>query len=66
MDIGTVAEFVADEAIARAAVNAGVDALQGYAVQPPLPLADALAWCRSAEAARWGSYDNPLADQVIA
>jgi EAL domain-containing protein (putative c-di-GMP-specific phosphodiesterase class I) len=65
MDIGTVAEFVADEAIATAAVNAGIDALQGYAVQPPLPLPDALAWCRSADAARWSVSADPLAGEAL-
>ena len=65
MNIGTVAEFVADEAIATAAVTAGIDALQGYGVQPPLPLPDALAWCRSADAARWNVFVDPLADQAL-
>jgi EAL domain-containing protein (putative c-di-GMP-specific phosphodiesterase class I) len=60
-----VAEFVADEAIAIAAVNAGIDALQGYAVQPPLPLPDALSWCRSADAARWSVSADPLAGQAL-
>jgi len=60
MHIGTVAEYVADEAIADAAVFAGVDALQGYAIQRPMPLADALAWCRSADAARWSVGGDQL------
>ena len=49
MNIGTVAEYVADAAIARAAVYAGVDALQGYGIQCPLPLVNALEWCREQE-----------------
>jgi len=49
MNISTVAEYVADSAIARAAVYAGVDALQGYAIQCPLPLLHALEWCREQE-----------------
>jgi EAL domain-containing protein (putative c-di-GMP-specific phosphodiesterase class I) len=64
MRIGTVAEYVADEAIADFAVNAGVDALQGYAIQPPLPLADALNWCRSSDAARWSAWTEPLVRQI--
>jgi EAL domain-containing protein (putative c-di-GMP-specific phosphodiesterase class I)/integral membrane sensor domain MASE1 len=63
MQIGTVAEYVADAAIAEASVLAGVDALQGYAIQRPMPLADALAWCRSADAARWHLASRPLAMQ---
>jgi EAL domain-containing protein (putative c-di-GMP-specific phosphodiesterase class I) len=49
MNIKTVAEYVSDSAIARAAVYAGVDALQGYAIQCPLPLIHALEWCREQE-----------------
>jgi len=45
MNIGTVAEYVADDAIAQAALAAGVDALQGFAIQAPLPLEAAVAWC---------------------
>jgi EAL domain-containing protein (putative c-di-GMP-specific phosphodiesterase class I) len=30
-------------------VYAGVDALQGYAIQCPLPLIHALEWCREQE-----------------
>ena len=65
MGIGTVAEYVADEAIASAAVNAGVDALQGYAIQAPVPLADALHWCRSADPARWREWTDPLVRQIV-
>jgi hypothetical protein len=65
MRIGTVAEYVADEAIANAAVNAGVDALQGHAIQPPIPLADALNWCRSSNAARWSEWTDPLVRQIV-
>ena len=48
----------------EAAVIAGVDALQGYAIQRPMPLADALAWCRSAAAAKW-SVADPLVLEAI-
>jgi EAL domain-containing protein (putative c-di-GMP-specific phosphodiesterase class I)/GGDEF domain-containing protein len=65
MHIGTVAEYVTDEKIAEAAVNAGIDALQGYAIQPPMPLADALAWCRSADAARWSAWGDPLTREAL-
>jgi len=65
MGIGTVAEYVADEAIADSAVSAGVDALQGYAIQPPVPLADALSWCRSSDAARWSAWNDPLVRQIV-
>ena len=65
MGIGTVAEYAADDAIARAAVGAGVDALQGYAIQPPLPLEDALRWCRSADAARWDAWTDPVLKEVV-
>ncbi len=59
MRIGTVAEYVADEAIATAAVQAGVDALQGYAIQPPIPLGEAIAWCRSHATSRWSAGTVP-------
>jgi EAL domain-containing protein (putative c-di-GMP-specific phosphodiesterase class I) len=65
MRIGTVAEYVADEAIAEAAVIAGVDALQGYAIHRPMPLADALTWCRSADAARWSVGADPLVLEAV-
>jgi EAL domain-containing protein (putative c-di-GMP-specific phosphodiesterase class I)/integral membrane sensor domain MASE1 len=55
MQVGTVAEYVSDLAIGRAAVSAGVEALQGYAISAPLPLADALRWCRTPEALAWGA-----------
>jgi EAL domain-containing protein (putative c-di-GMP-specific phosphodiesterase class I)/GGDEF domain-containing protein len=64
MGIGTVAEYVADEAIAQAAVDAGVDALQGYAIQAPMALADALNWCRSCDPARWSAWTDPLLRQT--
>jgi len=47
MNIGTVAEYVADEAIAKAALAAGIDALQGYDIQAPIPIDAALEWCRT-------------------
>jgi EAL domain-containing protein (putative c-di-GMP-specific phosphodiesterase class I)/integral membrane sensor domain MASE1 len=50
MGIGTVAEYVSDDAIGRAALGAGVEALQGYAISPPLPLAEALELCRTDKA----------------
>jgi EAL domain-containing protein (putative c-di-GMP-specific phosphodiesterase class I)/integral membrane sensor domain MASE1 len=53
MGIGTVAEYVADPDIAEAAMIAGVDALQGYVIQPPIPLADAIDWCSSAGSNAW-------------
>jgi EAL domain-containing protein (putative c-di-GMP-specific phosphodiesterase class I) len=65
MRIATVAEYVADEAIANSAVNAGVDALQGHAIQPPIPLVDALHWCRSSDAARWSAWTDPLVRQIV-
>jgi EAL domain-containing protein (putative c-di-GMP-specific phosphodiesterase class I) len=55
MHIGTVAEYVSDLAIGRAAVLAGVEALQGYAISAPLPLAEALNGCRTPEALVWGA-----------
>jgi EAL domain-containing protein (putative c-di-GMP-specific phosphodiesterase class I) len=55
MQVGTVAEYVSDLAIGRAAVSAGVEALQGYAISAPLPLAEALRWCRTPEALAWGA-----------
>jgi EAL domain-containing protein (putative c-di-GMP-specific phosphodiesterase class I)/GGDEF domain-containing protein len=54
MHIGTVAEYVSEVAIGRAALAAGVEALQGFAISAPLPLADALQWCRTPEAMTWG------------
>jgi EAL domain-containing protein (putative c-di-GMP-specific phosphodiesterase class I)/integral membrane sensor domain MASE1 len=66
MQLGTVAEYVADEATAAAAVSAGVDALQGYAIRPPLPLAEALAWCRSADAACVRAWCDPLLREALA
>jgi EAL domain-containing protein (putative c-di-GMP-specific phosphodiesterase class I) len=47
MNIGTVAEYVADEAIAKAALAAGIDALQGYGIQAPIPIDAAVEWCRT-------------------
>jgi EAL domain-containing protein (putative c-di-GMP-specific phosphodiesterase class I) len=47
MNIGTVAEYVADETIAKAALAAGIDALQGYGIQAPIPIDAAVEWCRT-------------------
>jgi len=48
MSIGTVAEYVADNEIAQAALAAGIDELQGYGIQAPIPIDAALEWCRHA------------------